>query len=131
MAFKSTRNQNQSLMRDLRIVFVLALSLLPAAAASATPPSSPSASKSSSSSELFQSLRLVGVIQSKALIAMTGMAIYTLQDFSLPAILTALKIMLIVVLVFITSPTATHAILDAGVRAGLGPWSAPEKKAKR
>ena len=65
------------------------------------------------------------------LMTMTGMALYTAKDFSLPAILTALKIMLIVVFIFITSPTATHAILDAGVRAGLGPWTASAKRRTR
>jgi multicomponent Na+:H+ antiporter subunit G len=54
---------------------------------------------------------------------MVGMAIYTAQDLSLNGVLTALKIMLIVVFVFITSPTATHAIVDAGVRAGMLPWT--------
>jgi multicomponent Na+:H+ antiporter subunit G len=61
------------------------------------------------------------------LMTMTGMALYTVQEFTLAAIFTSLKILLIVVFVFITSPTATHAILDAGVRAGLSPWSAPGK----
>ena len=56
------------------------------------------------------------------LFTLGAMALYTLHDFSLHAILTGLKIMLIVVFVFITSPTATHAIVDAGVRAGLSPW---------
>ena len=42
------------------------------------------------------------------------------------ALLTALKIILIVVFIFLTSPTATHAILDAGVRAGLKPWRKPQ-----
>ena len=61
------------------------------------------------------------------LMTMTAMALYTLQDFNLNAVLTSLKIMLIVVFVFITSPTATHAIVDAGVRAGLSPWTKPEE----
>lgn len=65
------------------------------------------------------------------LMSMTGMALYVLHDFSLAALLTALKIMLIVVFVFITSPTATHAILDAGVRAGLEPWTAPKHKVNK
>jgi len=52
-----------------------------------------------------------------------ALALYALADFSLTAVLTALKILLIVVFIFITSPTATHAIVDAGVRAGLSPWS--------
>ncbi|MBT8345768.1 MAG: monovalent cation/H(+) antiporter subunit G [Desulfofustis sp.] len=61
------------------------------------------------------------------LMTMTGMALYTVQEFTLAAIFTSLKILLIIVFVFITSPTATHAILDAGVRAGLSPWTAPGK----
>ena len=54
---------------------------------------------------------------------MTAMALFTIQDLSLQSILTAVKIGLIVVFVYITSPTATHAIIDAGVRAGLTPWT--------
>ena len=53
---------------------------------------------------------------------LSAMAVYTLHDYSLHSMLTALKIMFIVIFVFITSPTATHAIVDAGVRAGLTPW---------
>jgi len=48
--------------------------------------------------------------------------LYTAGSLGLASLLTALKIILIVVFVFITSPTATHAIIDAGVRAGLNPW---------
>ncbi len=62
------------------------------------------------------------------LMAMLGIAIHTLEDFSLGAVLTSLKIILIVVFVFITSPTATHAIVDAGVRAGMDPWTQEERK---
>jgi len=79
--------------------------------------------------DFFSRLHPAGKLDTMGLLmCMTGMAIYTAQDFSLAAILTALKIMLIVVFVFITSPTATHAILNAGVQAGLGPWTAPQKK---
>ncbi len=56
-------------------------------------------------------------------LAMASMALYTLHEFSSNSILTAFKIILIVVFVFFTSPTATHAIIDAGVRAGLRPWT--------
>ena len=54
---------------------------------------------------------------------LSGMALYVVSDFSLGALLTALKIMLILVFIFITSPTATHAIADAGMRAGLEHWT--------
>ena len=62
------------------------------------------------------------------LMTMIGVAIYNLDDFSLGSILTSLRIILIVAFLFITSPTPTHAIVDSGVRAGLGPWTKEEKK---
>ncbi len=62
------------------------------------------------------------------LMTMFALALYTVQDFSMESLFTGLKIILIVVFVFITSPTATHAIVDAGVRAGLGPWTKKEKR---
>jgi multicomponent Na+:H+ antiporter subunit G len=62
------------------------------------------------------------------LMTMSAMALYSIHDFSQAALLTSLKIMLIVVFVFITSPTATHAIVDAGFRAGLIPWVKEEKE---
>jgi multicomponent Na+:H+ antiporter subunit G len=43
-------------------------------------------------------------------------------------LLTSLKILLIVVFIFLASPTATHGIVDAGVRAGLAPWTKGEKR---
>ncbi len=57
------------------------------------------------------------------LLTLSAIALYVLQDFSLINFLTATKIVLIVIIVYITSPTATHAIVDAGVRAGLKPWT--------
>jgi len=56
-------------------------------------------------------------------VAMSAIALFLLQDFNLQNFLTATKIVLIVIFVYITSPTATHAIVDAGVRAGLSPWT--------
>ena len=55
--------------------------------------------------------------------SMIGVSLWVAHDGHLGSILTALKILLIVAFVFITSPTATHAIVDAGVRAGLLPWT--------
>lgn len=65
------------------------------------------------------------------LMSMTAMALYTLHEFTLSAFLTSLKIMMIVVFVFITSPTATHAIVDAGVRAGMAPWTKEEEATEK
>jgi len=57
------------------------------------------------------------------LLSLFAMAIYVILDYSLNSLFTGLKILLIVIIIFITSPTATHAIVDAGVRAGLKPWT--------
>lgn len=57
-----------------------------------------------------------------ALLVLLGLAIYQLFPITLISVLTGLKIMLIVVFIFLASPTATHAIVDAGFRAGLEPW---------
>ncbi len=60
-------------------------------------------------------------------ITMSAFVLYVIQPLSLTAIITSIKIMLIVVFVFITSPTAIHSIVDAGVRAGLKPWEKSEE----
>lgn len=57
-----------------------------------------------------------------SLLALMALALYNLHELSLGGVLTSVKIMLILVFVFLASPTATHAIVDAGVRAGLAPW---------
>ena len=62
------------------------------------------------------------------LLSMTALALFGLHHFSLGALLTSIKILLIVVFVFLASPTATHAIVDAGVRAGLEPWVKGEER---
>jgi len=54
---------------------------------------------------------------------MVALALFNLHHFSLSTLLTSFKIILIVVFVFLSSPTAIHGIVDAGVRAGLGPWT--------
>jgi len=74
--------------------------------------------------DIYSRLHPAGKMDTMGLfLTMSGMAVYVLRDFSLSALLTALKIMLIVVFIFITSPTATHAIADAGMRAGLPQWT--------
>ncbi|WP_461210570.1 monovalent cation/H(+) antiporter subunit G [Desulfocurvus sp. DL9XJH121] len=63
-----------------------------------------------------------------SLLMLGGLALYELHHLDVGSILTALKIMLILVFVFIASPTATHAIVDAGFRAGLKPWTQGEPR---
>ena len=62
------------------------------------------------------------------LLTMTAVALFLVQEISLHSLLTAAKLVLIVIFVYITSPTATHAIVDAGVRAVITPWTKPERK---
>lgn len=57
-----------------------------------------------------------------------GLALYNLHHFSLEALLLSIKMFLIVFFVFLSSPTATHSIVDAGMRAGLRHWT--KKKGK-
>jgi multicomponent Na+:H+ antiporter subunit G len=52
-----------------------------------------------------------------------AMALFVLKAFTWGSLLISLKMILIIVFIFLSSPTATHAIVDAGVRAGLEPWT--------
>jgi multicomponent Na+:H+ antiporter subunit G len=63
-----------------------------------------------------------------SLFMLLALALFNVHHFSLGTLLTSLKIILIVVFVFLASPTAIHAIVDAGVRAGLAPWTRGEKR---
>jgi multicomponent Na+:H+ antiporter subunit G len=74
--------------------------------------------------DFYSRLHPAGKLDTAGLvITMGALALYTALPISAQALITALKIILIVVFVFITSPTAIHAIVDAAVRAGLKPWS--------
>ena len=73
--------------------------------------------------DFYSRLHPAGKLDTAGLATTMGaLALYTASTFSLVSLITALKIILIFVFVFITSPTATHAIIDAGFRAGLTPW---------
>ena len=63
-----------------------------------------------------------------SLLMLIGLALFNLHHLSLANLLTSLKIILIVVFIFLASPTAIHGIVDAGVRAGLEPWKKGEKR---
>jgi multicomponent Na+:H+ antiporter subunit G len=81
--------------------------------------------------DFYSRLHPAGKLDTAGLvITMGALAFYTAGSFTLGAVITAFKIILIVVFVFITSPTATHAIIDAGVRAGLTPWGKESKTDK-
>ena len=79
--------------------------------------------------DFYSRLHAAGVIDTMGLLlTMSGMALLVLNEFTLGNFLSALKIVLIVIFVFLTSPTATHAIVDAGIRAGLKPWQKKSNK---
>ncbi len=58
-----------------------------------------------------------------------ALSIYELRHLYWESIIISLKILLILFFVFLSSPTATHSIVDAGIKAGLVPW-AKEKREK-
>ncbi len=51
-----------------------------------------------------------------------GLALYSCHHPSVEAYITGFKIIFIAVLIFIASPTATHALMDAGYESGVKPW---------
>jgi len=57
-----------------------------------------------------------------SLLMLGGLVLYEFHDFNLATILVGAKILLIVVFIFMASPTATHAITDAGFESGVEPW---------
>ncbi|GAB6887741.1 hypothetical protein JCM13304A_12390 [Desulfothermus okinawensis JCM 13304] len=57
-----------------------------------------------------------------------GFFIYNLQHFTWGNLIVSLKMLLIVFFVSLSSPTATHAIVDAGIRAGLRPWTKKDQE---
>lgn len=60
----------------------------------------------------------------------TAVSVFVLKDFSTASLLTSLKLFLILVFIFLSSPTATHSIVDAAVRAGLEPWTKSDRSEK-
>lgn len=82
--------------------------------------------------DFYSRLHPAGKLDTMGLFSMmTGMALYAVDHASLGALLTGIKIFLIVVFISITSPTATHAIVDAGMRAGLAPWTKEQEENPR
>ena len=82
--------------------------------------------------DFYTRLHAAGKLDTMGLLTtMLAMALYALHDFTWSAVLTGLKIMLIVAFVFITSPTATHAVIDASRRAGLEPWTKSDMREQK
>ena len=58
-----------------------------------------------------------------SLLILLALALYNFHEFNLANLLVAVKILLIVVFIFMASPTATHAIMDAGYESGIKHWA--------
>jgi len=58
-----------------------------------------------------------------SLFILLALVLYEFHELNLANLLVALKILLIVVFIFMASPTATHAITDAGFESGVKPWT--------
>ena len=79
--------------------------------------------------DFYSRLHPAGKLDTLGIFAMvTGLTLYNLEHFSLATVLLSIKMFLIVFFVFLSSPTATHSIVDAGMRAGLRPWSRKNEK---
>jgi multicomponent Na+:H+ antiporter subunit G len=57
-----------------------------------------------------------------SLLMLLALVLFNLHEFNIANLLLAVKIILIIVFIFMASPTATHAIIDAGYESGLLPW---------
>ena len=58
-----------------------------------------------------------------SLLILLALMLYNFHEVNLANLLVAIKIILIVVFIFMASPTATHAITDAGFESGAKPWT--------
>lgn len=79
--------------------------------------------------DFFTRLHAAGKCDSLAsVLIIGGVALYNLQPFTLASLLVSVKLLLIVIFIFVASPTATHAITEAAVVLGVKPWTRGKKK---
>lgn len=79
--------------------------------------------------DFYSRLHPAGKLDTLGIFAMViGLAVYNLHHFSFGSLLLSIKMFLIVFFVFLSSPTATHSIVDAGMRAGLRHWTKKIRK---
>jgi multicomponent Na+:H+ antiporter subunit G len=62
-----------------------------------------------------------------SILVLLGLALYNLTEpITVDTVLVSLKIMAIMAFISLASPTATHAIIDAGHASGIEPWRRSE-----
>ncbi|MDZ7760393.1 MAG: monovalent cation/H(+) antiporter subunit G [Desulfovermiculus sp.] len=81
--------------------------------------------------DFYSRLHPAGKLDTLGLMLMVfGLAVHNidLAHLDLPNVLVSVKMLLIAGFVFHSSPTATHAIVDAGIQAGMFPWQKTETR---
>lgn len=79
--------------------------------------------------DFYSRLHAAGKCDSLAAVLMiAGIALYNIEAFSFGSLLVSIKLFLIAAFIFVTSPTATHAITEAALVLGVKPWKRTEKK---
>ena len=74
--------------------------------------------------DFYSRLHPAGKLDTLGILAMVlGLVFYSLHHFSIDTVIMGFKMLLIVFFVFLSSPTATHSIVDAGMRAGMKHWT--------
>lgn len=63
-----------------------------------------------------------------AILILLAIALFNIQEFTLTNVLVSLKILAILAFVFVSSPTATHAITEAALIGGVEPWTKGGKR---
>jgi multicomponent Na+:H+ antiporter subunit G len=63
-----------------------------------------------------------------AILILLAIALFNIQEFTLANALVSLKILAILAFVFVSSPTATHAITEAALIGGVEPWTKGGKR---
>ncbi|MGE0493974.1 MAG: monovalent cation/H(+) antiporter subunit G [Vulcanimicrobiota bacterium] len=57
-----------------------------------------------------------------SMLLLSAFAIHALRHIDVGEVLLCLKFLFIVAFVFVASPTASHALIEAGYQAGFTPW---------
>ena len=65
------------------------------------------------------------------MLILAGVAIFVLHHFDSEHVLVAMKILGIALFILLTSPTSTHALMQAGYDDGIKPFEKNGKKSKR
>lgn len=82
--------------------------------------------------DVYTRLHMAGKLDTLgSLTLLLGIILYGGYYSESVGLLAQLKIGLLWFFVLVTSPTATHAMVDAGVRAGIEPWMQPATKRRR